>query len=112
MPGFKSVEVTNSIVVEVLTPAPHSSSFVPPAGVAHSTVPPRRSVAPNTLTDIPTVLVSTGLLNVTLIVPPQKPTGFPLESTVGHSDRRTPTAPLTGLIEAIANGPGLGLGPR
>jgi hypothetical protein len=58
---------------------------------------------------MPTVLVSTGLLNVTLIVPPQKPTGFPVESTVGHSDRRTPTAPSAGLIETIANGPGFGL---
>ena len=72
--------------------------------------PPRRSLVPKTFRDMLAVTASTGLLNVTLTVPPQKPTGFPLESTVGHSDRGTPTAPLMGLVDTIAKALGLGLG--
>jgi hypothetical protein len=94
----------------VATPGPHSSYFEALAGTVHSICPPRRSLVPITFKDTLTVTASTGLLKMTLTVPPQKPTGFPLESTVGHSDRGTPVAPLAGLIETTAKGPGLELG--
>ena len=101
------VELTNSMVVVVASPGPHSSYFGAVAGTVHSICPPRRLLVPITFKDTLTVTASTGLLNVILMVPPQNPTGFPLESIVGHSDRGTPVVPLAGLIETTAKGLGL-----